>query len=123
MNILIIDDEKLIQKSLFLIAKTRGHQARVASNGKEALEVLKNFQADLLFLDVLMPEMDGFTFLKNLSQIPKPKIIMFSAHDELDQKQVLQAGVDLFIKKPFDNIYSLITSAEQLIADFQNLSL
>ena len=115
MNILIVDDETLIQKSFLLAAKSRGHTVFVASNGVEALEIWNQAKPDLLFLDVLMPKMDGFTFLKKMPQKNKPKIIMISAHDELNDEEVEGAGVDLFVKKPFQDIYLLIEQGEKLV--------
>ena len=115
MNILIVDDETLIQKSFLLAAKSRGHTVFVASNGVEALEIWDQAKPDLLFLDVLMPKMDGFTFLKKMPQKNKPKIIMISAHDELNDEEVEGAGVDLFVKKPFQDIYLLIEQGEKLV--------
>lgn len=114
LNILVVDDEPLIQKAFLLAAKSRGHHVELASNGLEALEIWDKAQPEILFLDVLMPKMDGFEFLKNMPTQPKPKIIMISAHNELNDLEIQQTGVDLFVKKPFQDIYLLIEQAENL---------
>ncbi len=115
LNILIVDDEVLIQKVFSLAAKSRGHNVKVASDGMEALQMWEKFNPDLVFLDVLMPNVDGFTVLKKKPKNSKAKLIMMSAHDELDDKKIKETKVDLFVKKPFDNIYLLIEQGENLI--------
>ncbi len=115
LNILIVDDEVLIQKTFSLAAQSKNHNVKVASDGVEALKIWEDFDPDLVFLDVLMPNMDGFTVLKRKPKNSKAKIIMISAHDELNDEKIKETKVDLFFKKPFSDIYSLIEEGESLI--------
>ena len=115
MKFLIVDDEALIRKALLMAAKKAGHEVREAGNGKEALKVLESFTPDLAFVDILMPEMDGLEFLKEVKPGLKAKIILISAHDELDEQELKNKGADLFIRKPFPNVFELIKRAEDLI--------
>ena len=115
LKFLIVDDELLIRKAITLSAKQRGHKTQSAENGIEGLKIWKEFKPDLVFLDVLMPDMDGFTVLNHVPENVKTKVILISAHDDLSQKEIENAGADLFIKKPFPDIFQLIEKAENLV--------
>ena len=117
LKILIVDDELLIRRALSLAGKMRGHIVKEAENGQKALKIWPVFQPDLVFIDILMPEMDGFELLEKIPKDSKTKLIMISAHDEWDEKDIKKRGVDLFIQKPFENIFQVIETAEEL---FQN---
>ena len=129
LKILIADDEPLIRKALTAAAKIRGHEAKAAASGREALALWREFDPDLAFVDVFMPEGDGFYLLDSL---PKPeaalkrgeapqtagraKVIMISAHDEMSAAELARAGADLFVKKPFEDVFRLIEKGERLAA-------
>lgn len=115
LKILIVDDEPLIRRALILAGQSRGHIVKEAKNGQIALNLWSAFQPDLAFIDVLMPEMDGFELLKRIPKNSKAKIVVISAHDELNEKDIKKREIDLFIQKPFENIFKLIEKAEQLI--------
>lgn len=115
LKILIVDDETLIRKALTLSAEKRGHKVKSAENGAKGLKTWLDFKPDLIFLDVLMPDMNGFAVLNHIPENLKAKIIMISAHDDLDEKETEKAGVDLFIKKPFPDVFQLIKQAEELV--------
>ena len=115
LNILVADDEVLIQKIFSLAAQSRGHNVKVASDGVEALKVWEEFEPDLVFLDVLMPNRDGFAVLQKKPKNSSAKIVMMSAHDELDDVKIKETKVDLFVRKPFEDIYLLIEQGEHLV--------
>ena len=115
LKILIVDDELLIRKALALSSEQRGHRVKSAENGTRGLKAWLDFKPELVFLDVLMPDMDGFTLLRQIPENLKTKVILISAHDDLSQKDIEKAGADLFIKKPFDDIFKLIEQAEKLV--------
>lgn len=115
LKILVVDDELLIRRSLKLAGESQGHIIREAGDGVEALSLWPSFNPDLAFIDVLMPNMDGLQLLK---QIPKPsrtKIIILSAHDKMNEGDLKKRGADLFIRKPFEDVFHLIEQAEKLI--------
>ena len=118
LKILIVDDEFLIQKALSLASQSRGHEVQVASHGVEGLKLWETFDPDLVFLDVLMPEMDGFTLLKKRPEQSQAKVIMISAHDEIQDQEIKKKEVDLFVKKPFEDIYLLIERGENLVIGY-----
>lgn len=66
MNILYVEDSETLLDIVPQLLKARGHQVSAASNGKEALEVLKQFKPDVILADIMMPGMDGFALLREL---------------------------------------------------------
>ncbi len=131
MKILIIDDELLIRRSLFRVAKVCGHSTQVAKNGREGVKLWKTFQPDVTFLDIFIPQLNGPDILSAIKKRPQEKVIMISAHRPLsmsknfskkDSKDSLfplnfnlaLKGVDLFIPKPFENVWKVIEQAETL---------
>ncbi len=116
MRVLIIEDEFLIRECLARVAKSKGHCVKTTSNGKEGIKLWKSHQPHLVFLDILIPEMDGPEVLKQVGKTNNEKVVMMSAHRELSQIQKAP-GVDLFISKPFENIHKVFEEAENL---FQN---
>ena len=115
LKILTVDDELLIRRSISLAGKSRGHVMEEANNGLQALDLWPVFQPDLAFVDVLMPKMDGLELLNRIPKDSKTKIIIISAHNEFRPKDIQTKKVDLFIKKPFENIFKLIETAEELV--------
>ena len=101
-KILIVDDEPQITRVLKTTLSSRGYLTRTASDGDEALQVIKEWSPDLLITDLRMPNMDGLELCRHLrtkSQIP---IIVLSVRGEEGTKvEALDAGADDYITKPF----------------------
>jgi len=114
-KILVVDDELLIRRSLKLAGKKRGHIVKEAEDGIEALSLWCSFNPDLAFIDILMPNMDGLELLKNIPKDSKTKVIIISAHDKMNEEDIKNKGADLFIRKPFEDVFHLIEKAEKLI--------
>ncbi len=106
--VLIVDDEEIIQKIIEGLLLNQGYQLATASNGKEALEKAEELTPDLILLDVMMPDMDGFEVCKRLRQTPhlaEVPIIIITALDNREAKlQGIKAGADDFLTKPFDGV-------------------
>lgn len=103
-DILVIDDDKNIRYVLKEILQLEKYNVLLASNGLEALEVYEKEHIDLVIVDIMMPEMDGYEFTKALrltnSQLP---ILMISAKQlPIDRKMGFVAGIDDFMSKPLD---------------------
>ena len=112
-NILIADDEDLIRNSLSRFIARRGHTVHTAVNGVEALDVLKAKPIDLIILDLLMPEKNGFDVLKEMSKfLPVIVISAFSGPLEVDIHSDMYPQVIGFIKKPFENLQTLVDQVE-----------
>jgi two-component system, NtrC family, response regulator AtoC len=112
-NILIADDEDLIRNSLSRFISRRGHTVHTAINGVEALDILKDKTVDLIILDLLMPEKNGFDVLKEMSKfLPVIVISAFSGPLEVDIHSDMYPQVIGFIKKPFENLQTLVDQVE-----------
>ena len=101
-KILIVDDEPQITRVLKTTLSSRGYSTRTASDGDDALQVIKEWSPDLLITDLRMPNMDGLQLCRHLrtkSQIP---IIVLSVRGEERTKvEALDAGADDYVTKPF----------------------
>lgn len=116
MKILIVDDAKLIHfmvKKILTAKELADVEYADAFNGNEAIELAKEFPADLVLLDVVMPEKDGIETLKILMQEhPGLKVIMVSSMGTEDKvAEALDLGATAFIQKPFDEdeLYAYVT--------------
>lgn len=101
-TILIVEDEPNIAEVVSLYLKRADFQVRVAKDGVGAMEILEKQIPDLIILDIMLPEMDGFAitrWLRDRSQVP---IIMLTARrDEIDRITGLELGADDYVVKPF----------------------
>lgn len=102
-KILVVEDETSLNQAYVMILQREGYDVAHAFNGKEALEVAKNEDPDLILLDLHMPVMDGIGFLENYdlrNKHPDVKVVVFSNLDM--QKEIDQAydlGADRYVLK------------------------
>lgn len=115
-RIFILDDEFLINRSLQIAAVSMGHQVQKAFSAEEALDLWDKFKPDLAFVDILLPGMSGLDFLKQRPQGFSTKVILLSAHDDLNKEEIQSAGADLFVKKPFKNVFKFVERSLQLLS-------
>ncbi|MEK7314439.1 MAG: response regulator [Deltaproteobacteria bacterium] len=105
MDILIVDDEPYIQRSLSFILRKEGFEVEVASNGEEGLEKAKTLRPKIIFLDVMMPRLNGFSACRAIKSDESLKgchIVMLTGKgQEVDKVQGLKEGANEFITKPF----------------------
>lgn len=101
-SILIVEDEGKIARFLELELKHEGYQVMRAGNGREGLEIALSGQADLMVLDVMLPELNGFEVLRRLRKTSELPVIMLTARDEvMDKVAGLDGGADDYMTKPF----------------------
>ncbi|MCX5702831.1 MAG: response regulator [Candidatus Omnitrophica bacterium] len=100
-KILLVDDEKDLLMVVGLTIESWGYEVMKASSGKEALQVLKDKNPDLVILDYLMPEMDGIATLQEIRKFnTKIPVIMFTAHPEgIPLKGTDNLGISAFVPK------------------------
>ena len=116
-KLLIIDDERGIRNTLREILADEGHEADVAENGKQGLEMARAKAYDLIFSDIKMPEMDGLEVLKALkeSDLSETPVVMITGHGDVETAvQALKSGAFDFLLKPLDLNRILITTKNAL---------
>ena len=102
-KILIVDDEKLIVKGLKFTLEQDSMEVDVAYDGREALEKARNNQYDMILLDVMLPELNGFEVCQQIRDFSDVPIIMLTAKgDDMDKILGLEYGADDYITKPFN---------------------
>lgn len=102
MNILIVDDEKLIRDVIKEYLLLDGYRPYEAENGLEAINVVKNNVIDLVIMDIMMAKMDGYTACKEIKKIKDIPFIMLSARSEEYDKLIgFDLGIDDYVTKPF----------------------
>ena len=102
MNVLVVDDEKLIREVIKEYASLEKYNVYEAENGIEALKIIDEVDIDVIVLDIMMPKMDGYTFFKELKKEKGiPTIILSARNDEYDKLLGFELGVDDYLTKPF----------------------
>lgn len=119
-TILIVDDESHMRRLLqFALAKT-GARLLLAANGREALRQAQASKVDLIVIDFVMPDLDGFATLLELRQDPRYKklpVIMLTSRGQSELKDVAeQVGVNVFLTKPFSPL-ELNRHVQRLLAE------
>ena len=103
-KILIVDDDPETVRLVKLMLSRQGYSVITANSGKQALDLLHAEHPDLILLDVMMPEMDGFQVTRQLRSNPKTTdtpILIFSAKAQVDDKVAgYEAGADEYLTKP-----------------------
>jgi len=119
-KILIADDEHKIIMTLEYAFKKAGYEVFIARDGSEVLELLKTEVPDVILLDIMMPNIDGYTTLTEIKKnknLAKTKVIFLSAKTgEADIKKGLDLGADDYITKPY-SIKKLTERVEELLND------
>lgn len=104
-NVLVVDDDPFILMSLEFLMKKSGYNVLIARNGEEAMSALVSTNLDLVLLDIMMPDVDGYTICQHIKSTPvlnNIKVIFLSAKSKsTDIQKGYEVGADLFITKPF----------------------
>jgi DNA-binding response OmpR family regulator len=103
--ILVIDDEPYILRALSYLLTREGYRVETASNGEEGLARVQELKPPLVFLDIMMPRMNGYEVCEQIKQDPelaKTYVIMLSAKgQQIDRERGLLGGADDYMTKPF----------------------
>lgn len=101
-HVLVVDDEKMIRSLLKMSLQRMGYEVTTADDGAEALDLFETQQFDLVLLDILMPNVDGFTVCSELRSESDVPIVMLTALNRPDDiVRGLELGADNYITKPF----------------------
>jgi len=102
MKLLIVDDEEKIRQLIAKYAVFEGYEVAEADNGMQAVEMARTGEHDLLILDIMMPELDGFSAAREIRKTSEVPIIFLSARgEEYDRIHGFELGVDDYVVKPF----------------------
>jgi len=118
-TILVVDDEKKLRDLIRVYLEQEGYRVVEAGNGREALYVARYEKPDLIILDLMMPEMGGYDFMRAFSKEAQTPVIMLTAKVE-DQDKILglELGADDYITKPF-NVRELIARVRAVLRRLQ----
>lgn len=101
-KILIVDDEQFIRELVRKYANFEGYDTEEAENGFLAVKMVKDDHYDLIIMDVMMPELDGFSAVKEIRKYSDIPVIMLSARgEEYDKLYGFELGIDDYVTKPF----------------------
>jgi two-component system alkaline phosphatase synthesis response regulator PhoP len=116
LSILVVEDEENLQEALKLNLELEGYEVTSASTGSIALKKVENEYFDLILLDVMLPELDGFDVCENirLKNIETPILMLSARSGSADRVQGLKKGADDYLTKPF-NLEELLLRVEKLI--------
>jgi len=101
-HILVVDDESRIRAIIRKYAEFEGHQVTEATDGMEAVLLCRSNTYDLIIMDIMMPELDGFSACREIRKVSQTPIIMLSARgEEYDRINGFEVGIDDYVTKPF----------------------
>ncbi|MCL2888964.1 MAG: response regulator transcription factor, partial [Eggerthellaceae bacterium] len=103
-RILVCDDEPGLRAVIKRFAQFEGHEVLEAGDGLEAVQICKHTSFDIIIMDIMMPELDGFSAVKMIRRNSEVPVIMLSARsDEYDKVLGFELGVDDYVVKPFSS--------------------
>lgn len=124
-KILVVDDEPFALKSVSFVLKRGGYAVKEGKDGMEALDLIRQWKPDIVFLDIMMPKKNGYEVCREVRQDPALKgthIIMLTAKGQgIDKTQALEAGADDYLTKPFSPIL-LLKKVEEVFQQVKNVS-
>ncbi|MBI3649100.1 MAG: response regulator [Actinobacteria bacterium] len=119
MTVLVVDDEPQVVWVLQFSLEAEGYQTFAARDGMQALREITEHHPKLMVLDIMMPNMDGWTVLEEMMKLPReerPRVVMVSALSSLrDRARAAELGADAFVPKPFnvDDLIGVLHEIEQ----------
>jgi CheY-like chemotaxis protein len=127
LRILLAEDNVVNQKVALRILERMGYRADVAANGYEVIDAVRGLQYDIVFMDILMPEMDGYEatklILDEFSKEKRPKIIAMTANAMQGDKEIcIEAGMDDYISKPVrvEEMHNILVKWAEIIYEGKN---
>ncbi|MFK7801787.1 MAG: response regulator [Anaerolineae bacterium] len=121
-QILIVDDNTIMHRTLTLIIRKTGHQTLVAADGLKAIEIIASTTIDLAIVDMTMPHMSGLELVKHIrsheTDTRMPIVFLTGSGRESDHKSAVELGIDGFLTKPVSS-HELREKIDQLLSTQQ----
>lgn len=117
-RILVVEDEQPISNFIQLSLKQAGYHSECAYDGQEALERLEQAQYDLILLDVMLPQIDGFELMDFIAPMQIPVIFLTAKNSVRDRVKGLRMGAEDYIVKPFD-VMELLARVEVVLRRYK----
>ena len=118
-TVLVVDDEPFICRSLSFVLRKGNYHVVEARNGEEALAAVREHKPDLVFMDVMMPQLNGFDVCAAIKQDPElrsTRVILLTAKGQDSDREVgTRAGADAYMTKPFSPT-KILERARELLA-------
>ena len=113
--VLVVDDQPKVLRFIEIDLKLRGFEVISTTSGREALDLVKSAKPDIMLLDIIMPEIDGFEVLKELRTFTDLPVIVFSASPG-NYDRAMQMGANDFMPKPF-HVDEMVSRIKKLVRD------
>lgn len=118
-RVLLAEDEPNIIESLKFLLERSGYEVGIETNGQRVLDLIRKQDLDVLVLDVMLPDLDGYEILRQLRadpQFAKLPVLMLTAKGQReDRETAIECGADLFMTKPFANA-DIVAAVDRLAA-------
>ena len=116
-KILIVEDEKIINQLIKINLSDAGYSCLCAFDGKEAIELIDHNHFDLILLDIMLPEINGYELMEYIRPLEIPVIFLTAKSDVKDRVKGLKLGAEDYIAKPFE-IIELVARVETVLRRF-----
>lgn len=120
-KILIVEDEEPISNLIKINLQDAGYRCQIANDGLEATKKIDSSSYDLILLDIMLPEIDGYTLLEYIKQFSIPVIFITAKSTTMDKVMGLKLGAEDYITKPFE-IIELLARVETVLRRYNKLS-
>lgn len=125
-RILLVDDEPAITSALSVLFQRSGFDIAVTENGKQAVSKFRQWQPDLVVLDIMLPDMDGYQVCREIRKLPAyVPVLMLTAKDTaVDKVTGLELGADAYLTKPFtpSELLAQVRALFRLIEQKENIA-
>jgi len=119
-RVLIVEDEESLLKLEIILLTVKGYEVSGASTGNQALEMLSNESFDLVLLDIMLPDIDGYEICRRIKEHPRhasvPVIMLTARKSNEDKERATACGADDYLTKPFKSAM-IIGVIERLLSD------
>jgi two-component system CheB/CheR fusion protein len=127
LSILVVEDQAVVADSMVLLLEKLGYKPVVVYEGKHAIKMASTFRVDVVFLDIRLPDIDGFEVARQLRRMPehsKTFVVAITGYgEEADIQRFEEVGIDLHLLKPVEpeTIKQVLTSWEQTGSGYQKM--